>query len=231
MDLQSRVVLVTGSSSGIGRETALLLAKKGSKVVVTYNEGKEEGEQVLSECRNHSEAVLFHLDVRDDSSIRALKESVLKEFGRIDVLINNAGVIRWTPLVKQSVEDIEEQVNVNLLGLIKVTRCFLPQLLKQGEGIIINIASGAGKQGFYELTTYCGTKFGVRGFTQALAEELPKGVRAYSVNPGMTATRMTEFRGVDPVRVAEIIVKAAEEKLGKNSGDDVDVWEYTGGDM
>lgn len=223
--------MVTGSSSGIGRETALLFARKGSKVIITYSRGKHAGEQVHSECKKKGKAVLFHLDVRDDSSIEELRENVLEEFGRVDVLINNAGVIRWTPLVEQSIEDIEEQIDVNLIGLIKVTRSFLPIFLEQGDGIIINIASSAGKQGFYELTTYCGTKFGVRGFTQALAEELPQGIRVYSINPGMTATRMTKYRGVEPRKVAGIIVKTAAETLGKNSGEDVDVWEYIGGEI
>jgi short-subunit dehydrogenase len=153
-------------------------------------------------------------------------DEIMGRFGRLDVLVNNAGVVRWKPFKEQTMEDIEEQVRVNLTGLIKVTRAFLPQFLKQKDGIIINISSGAGKEVFPELSTYCGTKFGVRGFTQALALELSPGIRTYCVNPGMTATRMTDFRGDPPEKVAGVIILAAEEGLDKASGDDVDVWEY-----
>jgi len=226
MNLTNKVVLITGSSAGIGKETAIQFAKKGSRIIVTYNEGKEEGEKVLEECKKHSDAILLHLDVRDDDSIDKLVKETIERLGRIDILVNNAGVIRWKHLIKQSREDIEEQIKVNLLGLIKVTRAFLSQFHKQKDGIIINIASGAGKEGFSELTTYCATKFGVRGFTQALSYELTRGVRIYCVNPGMTSTRMTNYTGIAPSKVAEVILLAAEEKLDKESGDDVDVWEY-----
>jgi len=227
MNLKDKVVLITGSSAGIGKETAIQFAEKGSTVIVTYNEGKEEGKKILEECEKHGEAILLHLDVRDDSSIANVVKEIIKRFGRIDILVNNAGVIMWKHLMEQDKEDIEEQIKVNLTGLVKVTRAFLPHFHNR-EGIIINIASGAGKEGFSELTVYCGTKFGVRGFTQALSYELPAGVRIYCVNPGMTATRMTNYTGMGPSKVAEVILLAAEEKLDKKSGEDVDVWEYVG---
>lgn len=226
MKLKDRVVLVTGSSAGIGKETAMQFAQKGCKVIVTYNKGKEGGKKVLKECKKYGDTVLLHLDVRDDRSIDRVVKAVLKKFGRVDILVNNAGVVSWGDLIKQSRADIEEQIRVNLTGLIKVTRAFLPRFYEQREGLIINIGSGAAKEGFAGLAVYCASKFGVRGFTRALAQELPKGVRIYCVNPGQTATRMTGFKGVHPSKVAEIIVRTAEEKLGKRSGDDIDVWEY-----
>ncbi len=226
MELRDKVVLVTGSSEGIGREAAKQFAQKKAKIIVTYNTEKKEGEKVLKECKKYSEAILLHLDVRSDESIKETVKEVIDKYRRIDVLVNNAGVILWKNLLEQSFQEIDEQIDVNLKGLIKVTRAFLPHFLKQKEGLIINISSGAGKQGFSELTTYCGTKFGVRGFTQALEEELPHGLRIYCVNPGMTATKMTNYVGTDPRKVAEVIIKTAEEKLDKDTGDDVDVWEY-----
>ncbi len=226
MDLRGRVVLVTGASSGIGREAAIKFAQKGCRIILTYNKGDKQGREVLLKCREYGEAVLSHLDVREDSSIENVVKEVIEGFGRIDILVNNAGVIRWKNFIEQTAGDIEEQINVNLTGLIKVTRAFLPHFLRQKEGVIINIASLSGKQGFEELTVYCGTKFGVRGFTQALSKELPAGVRIYCVNPGMTATRMTDYVGVDPKKVADVIVSTAEERLGKGPGDDVDVWDY-----
>jgi 3-oxoacyl-[acyl-carrier protein] reductase len=226
MELKNKVVLITGSSIGIGAESAVLFAKEGCKVVVTYNKDKKNGEKVVIECRKHSEAILIHLDVTDEKSIKkALKDSI-KAFSRIDILINNAGLITWKYLEKQSLREIDDQIDVNLKGLIKTTSIFLPILLSQKKGIIINIASGAGITAYTELSTYCATKFGVRGFSQALAGELPEQIRVYVVNPGMTATRMTDYQGVDPKEVANVILNTAKERLGKASGDDVDVWEY-----
>jgi len=225
MHLKDKVVLVTGSSTGIGKDTAVIFAKKGAKVVVTYHSGKKEGEAVLKECKKHGDALLVELDVRKDVSIKKALAAIVKKFKKLDVLVNNAGVIKWKPFKEQTPEDIAFQVDTNLTGLMKMTSYAFPLLEKQKEAVIVNIASGAGKRGHPELTAYCATKFGVRGFTQTLALELPKHMRAYAVNPGATATKMTDFQGIDPKIVANIIVKTAEEKYGKKSGDDVDVWE------
>ena len=102
----------------------------------------------------------------------------------------------------------------------------MPLLSKQKTAVIINISSGAGKQGYSDLTTYCATKFGVRGFTQALAQELPENIKVYSVNPGMTSTQMTNFQGINPRKVADLIVRTIEGRLNIMSGGDVDVWEF-----
>ncbi len=110
-----------------------------------------------------------------------------------------------------------------------MTKSVLPYMQGQDSGMIINIASGAGKTAHKGLSTYCATKFGVRGFTQTLALELPKSMKIFSVNPGMTATQMTNFKGISPVKVGEVIVNAAKEKYKVKSGQDVDVWEYVKG--
>jgi len=225
-NLQNKVILITGSSSGIGRETAIAFSQKGSIVIVTYFNEKENGEKVLQECKRYGNGALYHLDVRDDTSIRKVVDDVINRFKGIDVLINNAGVMKEKILLEHSLNDIEEQVNVNLLGVIKMTHAVLPFFYKQNDGIIINIGSGAGKQGFAELAIYCATKFGLRGFTQSLSEELPKAIRTYCINLSTTATRMTGYVGVDPKKVASVIVDAAEERYGIRSGDDLDVWNY-----
>ncbi|MGZ3649369.1 MAG: SDR family NAD(P)-dependent oxidoreductase, partial [Syntrophales bacterium] len=166
------------------------------------------------------------LDVRDEGSIKRLVKSVTERFSSLDILINVAGVLAEKPLMEQSAEDTANQVGVNLLGLINVTRSFLPLLQMQKEAVIVNIASGLAKEVLPELTVYCATKWGVRGFTRAIALELPDRVRVYCVNPGLTATRMTDYQGADPADVAKIIVRTAAETLRKKSGDDVDVWRY-----
>lgn len=226
MELKDKVVLITGSSEGIGAETAKLFAQEGSNLVITYLKNKEKAKEVFEECNKFREAMLIKLDIRDEKSIKKCVESVIDNFGAIDVLVNNAGVAIWKNFVEQSFEEIDSQIDINLKGLIKMTKVVLPYMQAQEESLIINISSGAGKTGFSELTTYCGTKFGVRGFTQALSTELPKKIKIYSVNPGMTSTKMTNYTGVETKKVAKIILNSGKEFYKKSSGDDVDVWKY-----
>ena len=221
MELKNKVVLITGSSEGIGREIAILFAKENSKIIITYNNNKKKGEEVLNECARIAEAILLHLDVTNEESMQKCVEDSIKKFGIIDILVNNAGVISRKNFIGQSNEEIDSQIDVNLRGLIKITKMVLSYLSK--KGMIINIASGAGKNGFAGLVTYCATKFGVRGFTQALSKELPY-IKIFSVNPGRIATRMSDFDGTHPRDVADIIIKTAKEELNLESGGDVDIF-------
>ncbi len=223
MDLKDKIVIVTGSSDGIGAKTALAFAKEGAHVVVTYCTQEKKGKKVFNECKKLTECMFLHLDVRDDSSIKNCVEETIDKFGAIDILVNNAGVIQWKDTMKQSLKEIDEQVDVNLTGLIHMTKAILPYFQGQDDGIVINVASEAGKTAYGELSVYSATKFGVRGFTQGMAEEYNKNkIRFYSVNPGLTKTKMTNYSGVEPEFVADIIVNTAKENLGKKSGDDVD---------
>ncbi len=218
--MKNKVVLITGSSIGIGREAAYWFAKEGYKIVVTYYKDKEEAENTRKKCVDlgAKEVIVVYLDVSDDKTIKDCVKIVTDNFKHISVLINNAGVAVWNSLEKQSYKEIEDQVRVNLEGLIKLTKAFLPHTKEK----IINISSGAGKTGFSDLTVYCATKFGVRGFTQALARETD--LKVYSVNPGTTATRMTNFSGVSADKVGKIIFDVAEDKYDLDPGSDVDVW-------
>ena len=226
MNLKDKVVLITGSSQGIGKETALLFAKEGAHVVVTYHLGAKKGEEVFKECNKITKSLLVRLDVTDEKSIKKCVEEVVDEFGAIDILINNSGVIIWKNFLEQSNKEIDFQIDTNLKGLVKMTKAVLPFMKAQDSGMIINISSRAGKSGQVDLTTYCGTKFGVRGFTQALAKELPSGIKIFSVNPGMTATQMTNFQGINPIKVAEVILKTATEEIKADELGDVDVWKH-----
>lgn len=226
MELKEKVVLITGSSDGIGKETALLFAKHGANIVVTYNKNKKGGEDVFKECKKTKEPLLANLDVTNDESIKNCVEKTIDKFGAIDILINNAGVLFNKYFIEQNANEIDLQIDTNVKGLIKMTKAVLPYMQGQGNGIIINIASAAGKNAYEGLTTYCATKFAVRGFTQALAKELPKEIKIYSVNPGLTATKMTNFQGVNPRKVGEVILKTAEEKISVESGGDIDVWKH-----
>jgi len=224
MELKDKVVLITGSSTGIGKETAIFFAEKGAKVIITSHNAS--GKDVLKECEKHGETCVLQLDVTDDDSIKKLVKEIKDTFGGLDILINNAGYLVWKHFAEQSFKDIENQVSVNVTGLFKLTTALFPLLKKQKEAMIINIASIAGQSPFAEIVPYSATKFAVRGYTQGLAMELPKHIITYAVNPGLTATKMTDFKGVDPKKVGEVIVKVAEGKIKKTSGSDVNVEEY-----
>jgi NAD(P)-dependent dehydrogenase (short-subunit alcohol dehydrogenase family) len=216
-------VLITGSSNGIGRETAFKFASENAKVVLTHCNDRLGGQNTEKRCNKlgTAETLLVKLDLRDNKSIVNAVDEVVKTFGKIDILINNAGVSVWKPLQEQNLADIEDQIRTNLEGLIKMTWTCLPHV----RGMIINIASGASQTGFADLAPYCATKFGVRGFTQALAQEISR-LKIYAVNPDMTKTRMTGFQGRPAEQVAQIVLNAAKGRYRKTSGSDINVWDY-----
>ena len=224
MDLKDKVVLVTGSSKGIGAKTVLEFAKRGAKVVVTYRTNKKKADAVLKECKKLNDAILVKLDITNEDSMKKCVENVIDKFGAIDILVNNAGVLVWKKLLEQNNKDIDFQINTNLVGLVKMTRTVLPFIVENDEAAIVNVASAAGKNAYEGLSTYCASKFGIRGFTQALALELPKKIKIYAINPGMTATEMTNYKGVKPEKVAKIIVDTVEEKIKPDAKRDVDVF-------
>jgi len=221
--MQDKVVLITGSSNGIGRETALKFASEKAKIIMMYCTDRPGGENTEKKCRElgASETFLIKLDLRDNKSITSVVDIVVRKFGKIDILINNAGVAVWKPLKEQNFTDIETQIRTNLEGLIKMTWACLPHV----EEMIINIASGAGQTGFAELAPYCATKFGVRGFTQALAQEISTP-KIYAVNPDMTKTKLSGFQGRPPEQVAQVVLNTAKGKYKKKSGSDINVWDY-----
>lgn len=225
MNLKEKVVLVTGSSDGIGAECALAFAKEGANVVVTYNSQKKKAEKVFSECKKLSKCLLLKLDITDLNSIKDCVEKVVDKFGDIDILVNNAGILVEKSLVEQSFDEIRKQIEINLIGLMNMTKLTLPYFQAKNDGIVINIASMAGKRVKWPKTApYSASKFGVRGFTQGIAKEYEnKNIRFYSVNPTTTATKMTDFEGAHPKKIAKAVVDTAKENLGKKSGDDVDL--------
>lgn len=170
-----------------------------------------------------ADSLFLHLDVFGNESIAEVGGKVKRRHGAIDLLINNAGIGVFIAFKKQTVKDIEGQIRTNLDGLIKVTRAFLPRVRKA----IINIASAAGKTAYEEMSVYCGSKFGVRGFTQTLALESPR-LRIFCVNPDMTATRLSGHQGRPPQEVAEVIFRVVSGQVRCRQGGGVDVWEAMG---
>jgi NAD(P)-dependent dehydrogenase (short-subunit alcohol dehydrogenase family) len=215
-------ILITGASSGIGRETAFRFAREGWGVILTYYRGGTRGEKAEAKCRalGAAHTMLLHLDVMDERSRAAAATAVGRRFGKIDFLVNNAGVASLRLFRKQTQHDIDRQIRTNLLGLVRFTHLLLPRVRKG----IINIASAAGEEAYTEMSTYCGTKFGVRGFTQALAMEHPR-LRIGCVNPDQTATRLSGYVGRPPAEVAEVVYRAVVGAAEFNATHDVDVWD------
>lgn len=218
--MSSKTVFISGSSRGIGRATAHRFARAGYAVVITFASGPEEAQTVARECEalGALQTAMFELDLRSDQSIMEVARQTKEKFGSIDVLINNAGVFQKGPLFEQSFADIHNQISVNLEGLIKLTKEFLPDVRET----VINIGSGIGSVGKKNAAVYVATKWALRGFTKSLAKEMP-GLRAYTVDPGLTATRMGSADGMAPDKVAEVIFNAATGKYCRASGDDIDV--------
>ena len=220
--LSGKTVMITGSSRGIGAETALAFAKEGCSLVITFLDEVGKAEDIQRRCKTAGakSVEIVHLNIKEDSSIKSALKSVLLKYGGIDILVNNAGVIRWKKFEDQTDEDIEDQIETNLSGVIKLTKQALPHV----RDCIINLASGAGSHPVSDLSVYCATKYGVRGFSEVLAMETP-GLRIYTVSPTMTSTEMTNYHGMPPERVADVILQTAKDGYGLESGSDVKVWE------
>lgn len=223
--LTGKTVLITGSSRGIGAETAKAFAKEGCNIIITFLGEVGAAEKVQKECMALGEksVEIIHLDVTDTNSIKSALKKIALKHGSIDILVNNAGVIRWKKFENQSEEDIDEQIATNLTGLIKTTKYAMPHV----RDAIINIASGAATHPVNDLSVYCATKHGVKGFTEVLAIENPN-LNIYSVSPTMTATEMTDYHGMPAERVADVIVQTAKDGYGKPNGSDIKVLEVLG---
>ena len=217
MSVKDKVVVLTGAARGIGRSTAILFAKEGAKLAlsdVLEEEGKETLELVKKEG---GDAFFMKCDVTKGREVKAMVDKTLEMYGKIDILINNAGVVRVGQVEDMPEEEYDLLLNVNLKGPYFCCHHIVPLLKKQKSGIIINLASVAGHIGQVNHALYCSTKHGVRGMTKALALDLaPYNVRVNSVSPGATDTPMlvgdvtqqAKDRGVD----YEVVRKEFEEE-------------------
>jgi len=191
MQLKGRVAIITGAGRGIGRETALLFSREGAKIVVC--DVLDEGEQVAEEIsQNGGEATFVETDVTGREQVRRMVDTVIERFGQIDILINNAGVLRDAQLLKLTEADWDLVINVNLKGVFNVTQAVAPVMIAQGKGKIINVASVVALYGNFGQTNYVASKAGVIGMTKVWARELGrKGINVNAVAPGFIKTEMT----------------------------------------
>jgi 3-oxoacyl-[acyl-carrier protein] reductase len=188
------VAIVTGASRGIGKATALALAAEGAKVVVNYAASSTAADAVVAEIvANGGEAIAIQADVSKVERVDSLVERTMAEWGRIDVLVNNAGITRDTLLLRMKPEDWQAVIDLNLTGVFLCTRAVSKIMLKQKSGRIVNITSVAGQMGNPGQANYSAAKAGVIGFTKTVAKELSsRGITVNAVAPGFIATDMTQ---------------------------------------
>ena len=191
--LADQVAIITGSSRGIGRAAALALAGEGAKIVVNYASSSDAADEVVQQIEaNGGSAIALQADVSKADQVDALIKATMDKFGRIDVLVNNAGITRDTLLLRMKPEDWQAVIDLNLTGVFLCTRAVSKIMLKQRSGRIVNISSVAGLMGNPGQANYSAAKAGVIGFTKTVAKELaPRGVTANVVAPGFIATDMT----------------------------------------
>ena len=200
--LKGKVILITGASSGFGEDAARLFAKEGCKLVLAARRMDRLQALAASIQDIGGYAMAIPVDVTECADIENLVQSTLDLYGQIDILFNNAGFGRLDWLENLDPErDIETQVQVNLTGLIQVTRAVLPHMLERGQGHIINMSSVAGWIAPPTYTIYSATKFGVRGFTDALRREAqPFGVHVSGIYPGYADTEFGQHSGNHPMK-------------------------------
>lgn len=190
--LKDKVVIITGGSRGIGRACCIEFAKYGSKIIFTYNKSKEEAENLCQQLKEFGTEVLsVQADVSDFEQCKNVIKTVLDKFGRIDVLINNAGIIKDKALMLMDKQDWQDVINTNLGGVFNMTRVAIVTFLKQKSGCILNISSVSGLHGIARQTNYSAAKAGIIGFSKALAKEVsPYNIRVNVICPGFIDTDM-----------------------------------------
>jgi 3-oxoacyl-[acyl-carrier protein] reductase len=189
MRLKDKVAIITGAAKGIGFATAQRFSQEGAKVMIA--DVNPVAVKAAVDLIPGSEA--YVVNVTDRASIEAAVDQILQRHGRIDILINNAGITQDARLVKMTEAQFDTVIDVNLKGVFNCTQLVVPHMLEAGQGSVVNASSVVGIYGNFGQTNYSATKFGVIGFTKTWARELgPKGIRVNAVCPGFIATEMVK---------------------------------------
>ena len=221
MDFKNKVVLITGASSGIGKDTAIEFAKKGANIVL-ISRTKEKLEKVAEQLKQFNVTVLVcQCDVSNKDQVKEISKTVLEKFDSVDILVNNAGFAIYGSVTDLSIDDIESQMETNYFGMIYCIKNFLPLMLDKKSGHIVNVASVAASFGLPGIASYCASKFAMLGFSEGLKHELKNtGVGITVVSPIMVRTnffdhpsfeKMPKFSptSLSSKTVAKTILKAA----------------------
>ena len=221
MDFKNKVVLITGASSGIGKQTAIEFAKLGSNIILVARR-KDKLEQVENQLKQfHVTTLVCTCDISKKDQVQSMSKIVLEKFNSIDILVNNAGFAIYGSVSELSINEIESQMETNYFGTIYCIKFFLPSMLKKKSGHIVNVASVAASFGLPGIASYCASKFAMLGFSEGLKHELSgTGVGITVVSPIMVKTDFFEHpsfakmpkyspMSLNSITVAKAIVKAA----------------------
>jgi NAD(P)-dependent dehydrogenase (short-subunit alcohol dehydrogenase family) len=194
MNLNHAVCIVTGSATGIGAACAMDVAKKGARVVINYTKSEAEANATADACRRlGAEALLVRADVSNDADCQRIARTALDQWGRIDALVNNAGITKFAPnhadLDALRGEDFQRVYAVNVVGVFQMTRAVAPVMKRQGSGAIVNISSIAGVMGVGSSIAYAASKGALNTMTLSLARALAPEIRVNAVCPGFVETR------------------------------------------
>lgn len=203
----AKVVFITGATRGIGKQIAIEFAKDGYDIAFNYRKENEDLENIKKQIK---ELNVRCLPVKGDVSIfedtANMVNQIINEFGKIDVLVNNAGITKDALLMRMKKEDFEDVINVNLVGTFNVTKNVIPYMIKQRSGRIINISSVVGISGNAGQTNYSASKAGIIGFTKSLAKEVAsRNILVNAVAPGFIETQMTD-----------VLKQEVKEEIAKN---------------
>ena len=221
---QGQVVIVTGASSGIGKETALAFGRAGARVVMVARRG-EVLRQIAAE-NPQLQLCPLPADITHPAAAAEIVATALREFGRIDILVNNAGLGQRGPFAELDFADARRVMEINFFALLRCTQAVVPVLSRQGGGQIVNISSIVGVIATPQNSIYCASKFAVRALSDSLRLELrAAGIDVISILPGHTATpffenqictggpsRFSSLHGQSPVRVAAVILRACRQR-------------------
>ena len=240
---KKKTAIITGSGRGIGKETAIMLAKKSVNVVICSRTQSEINSTVeeISKLTSNSTVLGIKCDVRIPSEVNSLVKSAIEKFGSgtIDILVNNAGVAFNRKLVDTSDEEWDQTINSNLKGAFLFAKAVLPYMISSRSGVILNVNSGAGKVGFNNLSAYCASKFGLVGLAESLALEVSeyRNIRVFTIFLGEVATRMWQEydfsyyqrNKTKMLQPKDVAVKIAEMIFDANTyknGDSVEMYNY-----
>ncbi|HPZ08186.1 MAG TPA: SDR family oxidoreductase [Candidatus Eremiobacteraeota bacterium] len=214
-NIKGKVVIITGASSGIGKSTARLFSSEGA-TVIAISRDKSKLDKVKEEFQKDGlKLEVFSCDISKEDEVKALIESVIETSGKIDILINNAGLGYRTPVEEMSAEQFDTMMNTNIRGVFLITKYVLPNMKKRKDGYIINISSGAGRNGIANMSGYCASKFALMGFTESVALEVkPYDIRVSVLCPGSTSTEFHENIGSHPDEAAREAMIQPEDIAG-----------------
>ncbi|MEO9967816.1 MAG: 3-oxoacyl-ACP reductase FabG [Reichenbachiella sp.] len=202
--LKDRVAIVTGGSAGIGRAAVLKLADEGAKIAI-WDIDEAQGQELANELSSRSiQAIFQKVNTADPEAVNSAAEEVIRQLGRIDILINNAGITRDATIKKMTNDQWDQVIAVNLTGVFNCIKAASPNMIENGSGRIINTSSVVGLAGNFGQTNYAATKAGVIGMTKTLARELGKyQITVNAVAPGFIATEMVKAM---PEKVIEMMI-------------------------